>query len=98
MPIGNGELRELEDVRNRTTSGMWQLTARRDVYIEATQSDQCTPIAQVNRLVDGDFIAAAHRAVPLMIAEIRTLRAELQMERERPLINRIVDRLQFWKG
>ena len=98
MPISDGELRELEDVRNRTTAGMWQLTARHDVYIEAAQSNQRTPIAQVNRLVDGDFIAAAHRAVPLMIAEILTLRTELQMERERPLIKRIIDRLQFWKG
>jgi hypothetical protein len=98
MPISDGEIRELEDVRNRTTTGMWELIAHQNVYIEAVHSNQHTSVAQVNRLVDGDFIAAAHRAVPLMIAEIRTLRAELQMERERPLINRILDRLQFWKG
>lgn len=91
MPISEQELHELEDVHHRTSTGMWSLIATDHTYIQAVIADQASEVAQVKRLVDGDFIAAAHRAVPLMIVEIRQLRAE----RDRSVWKRL---LKFVKG
>jgi len=81
MGISEQELHDLEDVHGRTTAGMWSVNATNQTTIQAINSDQTTDVAHIKRLVDADFIAAAHRAVPLMIAEIRQLRAD----RERSL-------------
>jgi len=86
MPISDQELHELADVYHRTTAGLWTVNATNQTTIQAINSDQTTDVAHIKRLVDADFIAAAHRAAPLMIAEIRQLRAD----RERSIWQRFL--------
>jgi len=95
--ISHQEMCEIEHCLDRITPGMWQVTARHRLFIESQTAEDFKPIAQVNRIADADFIAAARRAVPLLIQEVRLLERALQHERRRPLIERIAERLRFWK-
>jgi|GEM_PF-3098643 len=90
MPISDQELHELADVYHRTTAGLWSVNAIDETKIQSIDAQRITDVAHIKRLVDADFIAAAHRAVPLMIAEIRQLRAE----RERSLWQRFLTLLK----